>query len=129
MGVDVTIKGNTFERCYDQTIIIKGDQGELTRFTIEGNTVGQPDFGPFGLTLTGDDTPCQDCTVTGNTFMGAPRIDAPADGTSRVTANTLEAYAENLCSDSMERGWQWDANTFESPDPCGTNATAPAEAP
>jgi hypothetical protein len=78
MGTDVTIRRNTFRRCYDQSLIIKGDQGALTHFTLENNFIDKPvaSTSNFGLQIAGN-TPCTRCKVINNSFLGTPRVDAP----------------------------------------------------
>jgi hypothetical protein len=124
MGTDVTIRRNTFQRCYDQSMIIKGDQGALTRFTLENNFVDRPvaPSSAFGLQIAGT-TPCEDCNVLNNTFLGVPRLEAPLIGRGVVYGNLAENGGSGSCSNSLAQGWTWSSNVFEHA-ACGANAYA-----
>jgi hypothetical protein len=124
MGTDVTIRRNKFQRCFDQSLILKGDQGPLTRFTLENNFIDKPvsSTSPFGLQLVGT-SPCEDCRVVNNTFLGVPRIEAPTIGTAVVTGNLAENGGTASCSTSIAKGWVWTFNVFET-SPCGSSSYA-----
>jgi hypothetical protein len=130
LGADVLIARNTFRNCQDETIILNGDQGHLSNFTIENNYLGRPlaTTNPFPVQISGSE-PCTGCTVRFNSLPTGASLaflnsGSPANpNTGSMVYGNITLNHRSQCALSRANGWTWDSNVFVgSAGTCGTNA-------
>ena len=136
LAASTVVAGNTFTNCYDETIMVKGDNGYLEGLTIENNYMDSPKNGtdPYAIQVTGD-RPCIDCTIRFNSIpdndyarlalLSSGSTAEPNTG-SRVYGN-IDSVMDtgSNCSTSVANSWSWNYNVFMgSSGTCGSHATA-----
>jgi hypothetical protein len=130
LGAAVLIARNTFRNCQDETIILKGDQGHLSQFTIENNYLGRPlgRTNPFPVQISGSE-PCTGCTLRFNSLPVDAQLaflnsGSPANPNSNsVVYGNITLNHPDQCAISLANSWTWDSNLFLSGGgTCGTNA-------
>lgn len=129
LGADVLIARNTFRNCQDETIILKGDQGHLSNFTIENNYLGRPlgVTNPFPVQIAGSE-PCTGCVLRFNSlpvdaqlaFLNSGSPSNP--NTNSIVYGNITVNHSGQCAISVANGWTWDSNLFIGGGTCGTRA-------
>lgn len=131
LGDHVLIARNTFRNCFNETVMIQGDQGHLSHFVIENNYLGRPlsSTDPFPIQITGPE-PCIGCSIRFNSLPVGAQLSHLIAGSpsnpnagSTVYGNITENRASD-CSLSQANGWTWDSNVFISgAGTCGSRAS------
>lgn len=124
-GIRVTIRGNRFQRCADQDILIRswGNVNEsphpLRDFLIENNFFDRPVRGYYSLRLAKQEGwPCERFLVRNNSALANMYSDCEAKDVVFLS-NLQPTKTAFSCTQSY--GAKWDYNTYAEGEPCGPN--------
>jgi hypothetical protein len=115
-GVRVVIRNSRFQRCADQDLIIKGDQGAIDDFLIENSFFDDPTRGYFAINLGETSRGCRSVVIRYNSALAPIRSDQCAD---LIEANIQPSMSTTWCSAAKSAGVVLNWNIYESGVRCG----------